>query len=317
MEIVLNVLSIAIGFGSATFFNGCELKCLRIQSVMLTRVLYKVVKPAAGTFGKAEIEAAKTGTDAEKKAAKASEEAYKVAGDNIKDYTNILINFGLTTAKDQNKDLASKTLTDIGDKIQYLFYDIVTEWKATISAMNEVFFRGDEKSIAILNRLMRDGRSLQRKSINAFTVEKYVSKFLFSILIPETWRLQGYYPVLLDTAWPCDTKGIGVGQWTNKKNVGNALICREDEKSNDRSGKEYDGRQYHLLAVKGVDSYQCGAARDALGPHEGRSCAKTLEELPGLAALQNKVKQWGELDIHSLVQKQVKLSSVCKLSVNK
>ena len=86
---------------------------------------------------------------------------------------------------------------------------------------------------------------------SAVDVQKSVTKFLASVIVPEVWRMQGYYPVLLDTAFPCDVTGIGIGQWSDKKNVGDAEVCMTNEGGVSR-GKPFDGgRQYQLWAVKG------------------------------------------------------------------
>jgi hypothetical protein len=93
--------------------------------------------------------------------------------------------------------------------------------------------------------------------------------------------MQGFYPVLLDTAFPCKTPGIGIRQWTGTKNLGSQVVC-------------YNDIQYQLWAVKGDDP--CTQA-DAIS---GGDCRRYLIDIPGLKEIEKPVRNWGGLEKLSL-----------------
>ena len=109
----------------------------------------------------------------------------KITSDNLKDYTKEILTAGGNIGKDFNKDLASQKLKTVPEKIGWVFYKTVDEWKRHLRDMNAAVFSGDEKSLEILNKLLRDGNSVDRKATDAVDFEINAKKFLYSILIPE------------------------------------------------------------------------------------------------------------------------------------
>jgi hypothetical protein len=166
-------------------------------------------------------------------------------------------------------------------KIRHIFSETVKEWKRSLEAINRAVFSGDETSISILTKLVQDGRSLNRDPGDKSTFGESANKFLYSALIPATWRMQGYYPVLLDMAFPCKTPGIGIRQWTGTKKLDNQIVC-------------YNDIQFQMFAIKGNDP--CAQA-DAIS---GGDCKRYLIDLPGLKEIQVKNDLWGGLDQLSL-----------------
>lgn len=136
-------------------------------------------------------------------------------------------------------------------KVDKIYTDIITEWKKTLTGMTASLFSGDDASISMLTRMMQNGNMLKRTPQSSDDVQGNATKFLYSILIMEVYRMQGFYPVLLDAAWICEQKGIGIRQWTDKKDVGDAHICITKETGFDRAHKT------HTL----VDSTSCGPSK--------------------------------------------------------
>jgi hypothetical protein len=234
-------------------------------------------------------------------AKKAREEAYKIKADNAKDFTNIIVNNGMTAARDSAKSLTAANTKDILGKIDNLFEDTVAEWQTSLTTMNNVIFSGDEQSIQVLTNLIHNGNSLNRTAANSLQVQNQATKFLVSIMIPEVWRMQGYYPVLLDTAFPCGVTGIGIRQWTDKKNVGEAEVCMVNEGGIGRDDKPFTGgRQYQLWGVKGSWGDQCTRVNNPCGI---RSCNHFLTQLPGLKDIREPIKEWSGLSIFDMISK--------------
>jgi hypothetical protein len=164
-------------------------------------------------------EAAKDATEAGKKAGKKIEDAYKIAGDNSKDFYNLITNYGLNEAKKKAQSLAESSAKSIPQKIDSLFHNVAMDWKESLTTMNHEVFSGSDAGLKTLTKLIQNGNSIDRKPVDAVEVQKGAIKFLVSILIPEVWRLQGFYPVLLDAGFPCGVAGIGIGQWTDRKKL--------------------------------------------------------------------------------------------------
>lgn len=190
------------------------------------------------------------------------------------------------------------------EKINYAYSNTVKEWQNALDNVNTALFSGDDTSISAITNLIQQGNMLDLQPLNASIIQSHAEKFLFSILVPAAWRMQGFYPVLIDTAFPCKTMGIGVGQWTKKKNVGAALICRGSEKStNAHSNVPIDGRQYQLFAVK--DKYyndRCPppALRRACALYD---CDHYLAELPGIGDILNPEPDLGGISLSQLTDK--------------
>jgi hypothetical protein len=120
-------------------------------------------------------------TEAKKKA---KEEAYKLKADNIKDYTNLVVNNGMNAAKDKTKSLTMENEKDIKKKIEYLFEDTVRDWQQSLVTMNKAVFAGDEKGIEVLTKLIRSGNSINRTVADSLEVQDQATKFLVSVMVP-------------------------------------------------------------------------------------------------------------------------------------
>jgi hypothetical protein len=206
----------------------------------------------------------------------------KIATDNIKDYTRDAIGAGWQIGKDFNKNLQAKGITDVKLKIDRIFQDIVDGWKQSLTDINSAVFSGDEKSLSILNNLLKDGNSLDREPGKKIDFEKNAKRFIYSQLVPEVWRMQGFFPVFLYTAFPCATPGIGIRQWHNKKKLDEQIFCWGD-------------LQYQLWAVKG--KYGC---KDQVNPCRMPECNNEVADLPGLKAFRTKVTDFGDINMFDL-----------------
>jgi hypothetical protein len=243
-------------------------------------------------------------TEAGKKEVKKLEEAYKIAGDNSKDFYNLITTYGFNEAKKKGKSLAESSAKSIPQKIDSLFHNIVMDWKESLTAMNHEVFSGTDASLQTLTKLIQNGNSLNRKPVNSVLVQKGATKFLVSILIPEVWRLQGYYPVMLDAGFPCTVSGIGIGQWTDRKNVGPAGICAMDEGGEYKDGRTWTGgRQYQLWAVKGEWDGKCKHQSNYEKACGVKGCDNYLTDLPGLKEMREPNNDWYGLDIFNLIWK--------------
>ena len=158
--------------------------------------------------------------------------------DKFRDLVGKGFDAGFTKAKDLNKDMALKELTDIKEKIDYIFSETVNIWKESLTITNKAIFNGNGESLEMLTKLLQNGISENGNPGQAFDYQKSTTKFLFSTILPDIWRMQGFHPVLLDTEWDCKTKGIGVRQWTKRKDVMDLMICLDD-------------RQYQLWSAPG------------------------------------------------------------------
>jgi hypothetical protein len=248
-----------------------------------------VVKTGAAKFAK---DAAENGKD---------REWAKVAADNVKDYANIAISTGMASAKEKEKSLADKNAKDINDKVLYLWETTIEAWKESLTEQNTQLFSGSEESIARLTALIKDGRSYARDPLNRQDVQKQATKFIASIMVPDVWRLQGYYPVLIDAGFKCGTKGIGIRQWTNKKDIGDAEFCFNEGGS--EYGKPYAGpRQYQLWGVKGEYQCTCEPAR-ACSLGGGDQKCSMLSDLPGLKSIKKPIGDWAGANIIDMVNR--------------
>lgn len=214
-------------------------------------------------------------------------EANKIKADNLKDYTRDTLSTGFDVAKSFNKDFASKRLPTLESKIDHIFSETTGLWKESITAVNRAIFKGDARSQEILGKLMRDGNSVDRSAGDKGNYEQSIKKFIYSAMTPDVWRMQDLYPVLLDTAWDCNTPGIGVRQWTDRKNVDDNIICR-------------DGQQFQLWAVKG--SYGCKSSGPCGIP---RNCNNMLQDLPGAKDIRKPIKDWGEMSLFTMANRYV------------
>jgi hypothetical protein len=264
MEIFLNILQVALGFGTPTYFNTCKFAIISNHGVANFR-LPQVMKPLANKMG----------------------QGYKTATDNLKDYTGASSAFAVGAAKDFNKNLAASELTNLTEKIQGILSTTAKSWKESLTLINEATFSGEESSLRMLDKLLQNGNSVRRQPGRAIDYETSSTKFLFSAILPDTWRMQSYYPVLLDTAWDCKTQGIGVRQWTKRKNVLDLAVCLND-------------RQYQMWAVKG--DYRCKPPSNQCGVAD-IPCENYLTELPGLSYLQQEQETFGNMSMISLANR--------------
>jgi hypothetical protein len=226
----------------------------------------------------------------------------KVQADNVKDYSNIAIASGYASAKAKEVSLASKNAKDINEKINYLWDDTIEAWKESLTMQNDKIFSGTEESIATLDALIRDGRSYARDPLPRVQVQKQATKFIASIMVPDVWRLQGFYPVLLDAGFRCGTKGIGIDQWTRQKNIGDAEFCFNEGGS--EYGKPYSGpRQYQLWGVKGDYQCACSPAGRTCSLGGGEMKCSMLSNLPGLKSIKKPVEDWAGANIVDMVTK--------------
>ncbi|KAF2416034.1 glycoside hydrolase [Tothia fuscella] len=257
LDTFLNILSIALSFGTTSFLNG-------------------FIKPGVTALGKQGTQGL---TSAEKKA---KEEAYK---DDSSERQGEVIGRG-----------GGENMTAL---IEILWLDTADDWKASINSLNKLVFSGDEKGIEILTKLMSNGNSVSRSAADAIVIEKQALKFIVSVMIPELWRMQGLFPVLLDTGFPCGVEGIGVGQWTNKKNVGDAQICMTNEGGIGRDGQSFSGgRQYQLWAVQGPFCKTGGS----VGCNIKDCNTHYLESLPRLGKIRKPNSDWNGLTIFDMVK---------------
>jgi hypothetical protein len=141
-------------------------------------------------------------------------------------------------------------------------------------------------SLSILKKLLSNGKAMDHSPTAASVIARNTKKFLYSTIIPEAWRMQGFYPVLLDTAFPCDTPGIGVRQWTNKKKLDEQVICK-------------NGIQYQLWAVKG--KFGCKQQNNPCRLPE--DCHTLLTDLPGLKDIRKTIKEFGDLNVFSMADR--------------
>lgn len=235
------------------------------------------------------------------------EEAYKVKADNAKDYTNLIVNNGMNAVRTKMVSLTAENEKDINKKIEYLFEGVVNDWQKSLTAMNNFVFSGEESGIEILTKLIHRGNSNNRTIANSLEIQEEATKFLVSVMVPEVWRLQGYHPVLLDTTFPCDVSGIGVRQWTDKKNVGEALICRKKEGGIGRDDRPFSGgRQYQLWGVKDEWGASCQSRNCRIG-----DCNHFMESLPGLKKIREEIKEWNGLSIFDMLDKWVSPRLFC------
>ncbi|KAF2664250.1 hypothetical protein BT63DRAFT_418375 [Microthyrium microscopicum] len=257
LEIFLDILGMVTGFGNAGFLNG----------ILKTKIT------AIGKIRGDKLD--------DKELAKKTEDAAKIMGDNAKDFYNLSFNFGMGKWKDKTKSLSETSAKTIPDKIRILYGNIIEGWKESLVRMNQELFEGNEESIRTLTNLVRNGNSMYAMPANATAVQKSAIKFIVTALIPEVWRLQDFYPVMVDTLWPCNVPGIGIGQWHSMKHVGAANLCFTDEYGQLQNGTTFRGRQYHLFGVK--------------GEWDAKYCGNKLSELPGLGKLWPQNRDWDGL----------------------
>lgn len=225
----------------------------------------------------------------------------KVAADNVKDYANIAISTGMAAAKAKETSLAEKNAKDINEKILYLWEKTVEAWKESLTQQNRQLFSGSEESISKLTALIKDGRSYARDPLDRQEVQRQATKFIASIMVPDVWRLQGFYPVIIDAGFKCGTKGIGIRQWTDKKDIRDAEFCFNEGGS--EYGKPYTGpRQYQLWGVKGEYTCSCEPARACSLGGGTRKCSM-LSDLPGLKSIKKPVDDWAGANIIDMVNK--------------
>jgi hypothetical protein len=212
--------------------------------------------------------------------------------DKFSDVVGKAFQAGATKAKDLNKDMAEKELTDVKEKIDYIFSETVNIWKESLTVTNNAIFNGNRDSLEMLNKLIENGNSADAQPGQAFDYQKSTTKFLFSTILPDTWRMQGFHPVLLDTGWDCKTKGIGVRQWTKRKDVMDLVICLDD-------------RQYQLWSVYG-SIMTCQVSNNPC--FLTKVCENYLTELPGLGYLREKREEFGGMSIYTMTNRQVYLN---------
>jgi hypothetical protein len=265
-EILLNVASIAVGFASPALFNSCKLGFLSTFPMLIILVL----KPAM--------------LETQKLQKIVTEERL----DKFKDIVGKGFEMGFKKAKDLNKDMREKELTDIKEKIDYIFSQTVNIWKQSLTDTNNAIFNGNPESLDMLTKLLENGNSANGKPGQALDFQESATKFLFSTILPDVWRMQGYHPVLLDTAWDCSTKGIGVRQWTKRKDVMDLVVCVND-------------RQYQLWGLKG--DMTCQVANNPC--FLTKVCENYLTELPGLQYLREGRDEFGGMSMFTMAGRQV------------
>jgi hypothetical protein len=202
------------------------------------------------------------------------------------DFTKEVWSAGLRVRKDFNQGLVPLMPLSVPGKIEYIIHYMVQRWQSHLRDIHTAIFNGDEKSLKFLNELLRDGGFSRWNPGGARDFKYQYKKLLYSILIPAAWRIQGYYPVLLDTAFPCNTPGIGVAQWMNSKDIGDQIICNSD-------------RQYQLWGVKG--QYGCDTEQPRYSIRT--RCNIQLTRLPGLEDICEEIGSWGDLRIFSMVNR--------------
>jgi hypothetical protein len=275
-EIFLNVASVAVGFASPALFNSCKLVFTfnRFYADYLIIVL-KPAMMASSTLGKI-----------------ASEERV----DKFNDVVGKGFAAGFQKAKDLNKDMAAKELTDVKEKIDYIFSATVSIWKESLTVTNNAIFNGNGESLDMLNKLLQNGISADGSPGQALHFQKSTTKFLFSTILPDIWRMQGYHPVLLDSGWDCNTKGIGVRQWTKRKDVMDLMICSDD-------------RQYQLWGLKG--DMTCQVSNNPC--FTTKVCENYLTELPGLGYIKEERDEFGGMSVYTMTARQVLPNSYFEL----
>jgi hypothetical protein len=129
---------------------------------------------------------------------------------------------------------------------------------------------------------------MARLPVDQSVVQNSAERFLYARLIVETWRMQGYYPVLLDTEKDCNDMGVGTNIWTMPRDLnGGARICRGD-------------RQFHLLSVRGKATGSCDRGVP-LGMNPAPNCpVRRMEVPPGLNDMSHNVAEFGGISIFDM-----------------
>lgn len=202
------------------------------------------------------------------------------------------MNMGLNFAKDANKAVQAKNDLRLPEMIRAVFSETVNAWINATVEMNRAIFNGDDRSLRMVGNLLKDGNSLEREALNVNMVKPPAERLLYSLLILDTWRMQGYSPVLLYTAHDCNKMGVGTSTWTTAKDLqGLARVC-------------YKGLQYHMLAVRG--SYGCSThAQPGAGTPASVDCNKVMSVPPGLKDIRvdRPLEEWGGLNLYTMINR--------------
>jgi hypothetical protein len=194
--------------------------------------------------------------------------------------------------KDAFKDLSAKKDLDIKEQVMAAFGTTVRAWIYITEKVTAEIFSGNDRSLRLLSEMLKDGNSLKRKPLPVSAVRQPAEKLLYSTLILATWRMQGFWPVLVDTNKACSDMGAGTKDWTNPKDLLHlARICIGD-------------RQYHMLAVSG--SYGCSSwAATGPGTPGTQHCNFKLQVPPGLKDIRKDttIPEWGKLNIYTMIDR--------------
>jgi hypothetical protein len=222
----------------------------------------------------------------------------KITHDSASGYASTVFSFALDRAKDTVKSHATNGFSDLKEQIDSIMSGTVDMWKDGLVAAAEKLFNGQDDTLEVLTSLLQDGFSYKQRHENVVDFKTQATKFLFSAIIPEVWRIQGYNPVLLNTERECEASGVGVGQWTGQTNDF-SVIC-------------YQNTQYQLWAVKG--RWTCEDPNDwCIRP---KGCNHYLTAPPGIDFIRDKRHEFGGMDVFSLTGRQAFPTLISALSAN-
>ena len=124
-------------------------------------------------------------------------------------------------------------------------------WYKTVDALNKKLFDGSDDSIKSLGGMMADGKLLERgNTISDPTIQSFLEKAIFGILIPQAWVLGQSYPFILNSGYPCGT--VAPTMMLLTEDVGSVTWSCVDDKL------------YYLVAPDG-DASTCLLGGDGLG----------------------------------------------------
>ncbi|KAL1866812.1 hypothetical protein VTK73DRAFT_4511 [Phialemonium thermophilum] len=128
--------------------------------------------------------------------------------------------------------------------------DVTNAWKQTLEETVKRMFNGTSTSQTMLTELIRDGQQIQGSDQpvqpDKGTMTTAVGTALLGTLIPNSWRINGYNPVVLSTGKPCGTVGPYDNKYMEPETGTNSWTCVE-------------GEIYYLLGATGkfVDATAC------------------------------------------------------------
>lgn len=129
-----------------------------------------------------------------------------------------------------------------GDSPGRQLLDISEAWRHTLANAVEIIFSGNSTSQTILTELIRDGQQIQGKDRPApqseDTIAAAVEMALLGTPIRNTWRINGYNPVVVSTGKTCGTVGPYDNVYMEPDMGRNGWSC-------------IDGKIYYLLGATG------------------------------------------------------------------